>query len=421
MPITLFVTFILLFIIAFIGNRVSKLPSNIWLLFLAQPLALSSASMVVLAGGLLGAEIAPSPELATLPLTFMILMTAGGVVPAAMMMKKMGRRIGTMLGLLSAVIGGLVAATAAVYANFVMLIIAAGLLGFSMAFVAQMRFAAIESLSDPKDSPKAISVLMIGSMFAAVLGPEVAAVGKDWIESPYGFAGSFAGLSLMIIVAIFFISRLAPIGVAEQAGSEVSRKLSEIIKQPIFIISVCSGAIAYGVMSYVMTASPLSMHQIDGHDLLATKWVIQSHIIAMYLPSLFSAYLIAFFGIRKLMAMGTSLYFLVVLVALSGQQVMHYWWAMVLLGIGWNFLFTSGTILLPESYQPNERFKVQASNDFLIFFVQAMASLSAGWILFSQGWSLLIKVIVPILLLMFLVSSWFFRLRMKADKQAQSN
>ncbi len=415
MPTTLIVTLVILVTIALIGNKISRLPSNVWLLFLAQPLGLSSASMVVFAGGLLGGKIAPAPEYATIPLTVMILMTAGGVIPAALLMKRFGRRIGTIIGLLSATVGSLIAVFAAVRANFLCLIIGAAFLGFSMAFVAQMRFAVIESLSDPKDIPKAISILMIGSMFAAVLGPEVAVIGKDWIDSPFGYAGSFAGLSIMVSIAIIIVARLSPIGVAEQAVANSSRSLKTIVSQPIFIIAVCAGAIAYGVMSYVMTASPLSMHQINGHDLGATKWVIQSHIIAMYLPSLFSAILIRFLGVSKLMAIGTSLYFLVILVALSGQQVMHYWWAMVLLGIGWNFLYTSGTVLLPESYQSNERFKVQAANDFLIFFIQAMASLSAGWILFNQGWDWLIKLALPVLVLMLIVSIWLLRIRNKRE------
>lgn len=417
MPVFLFSTLALLAVTAFIGNRFSRMPNNIWLLFVAQPLALSSASMMVLAGGLLGAEIAPKPEYATLPLTFMILMTATAVFPAAFLMKKIGRRLGTIVGLSSALVGSIIASIAAIQGDFVLLIIAAGFLGFSMAFVAQLRFAAIESLVDSEDTPKAISILMVGSMFAAIIGPEMAAVGQNWIASPHGFAGSFLGLSGLIFIAIVVISRLSPIDIIETEQQKSSRPLSAIIKQPIFIISVSAGAIAYGVMSYVMTASPLSMHQIDGHDLQATKWVIQSHILAMYLPSFFTASLIAFFNVRKLMAVGTSLYLLVVIVALSGQQVMHYWWAMVLLGIGWNFLFTCGTVLLPESYQNNERFKVQASNDFLIFFVQALASLSAGWILFSQGWTWLIQAILPILLIMFLLSTWFFKVRKKQHKK----
>jgi len=415
MIITLITTLVLLMVIAFVGNKISKLPINVWLLFIAQPLGLSSASMVVFAGGLLGGKIAPSPEYATVPITIMILMTAGGVVPAALLMKKFGRRIGTVIGLTSAVIGSLLCAFAAIQSYFILLIVGSGFLGFSLAFVAQMRFAVIESLDDPRDTPKAISILMIGSMFAAVIGPEIAVIGKDLIDSPFGYGGSFVGLSIMISIAIVIVSFLKPIGVAEQKTQAISRSLKNIVSQPVFIIAACSGAIAYGVMSYVMTASPLSMHQIDGHDLESTKWVIQSHIIAMYLPSLFSAILIRFFGLSKLMATGTMIYFLVVIVALSGQHVMHYWWAMVLLGIGWNFLYTTGTVLLPESYQPNERFKVQAANDFLIFFIQAMASLSAGWILFNYSWDALIKISLPVLVLMLIISIWFLRIRYKKD------
>ncbi|MBV1908351.1 MAG: MFS transporter [Kangiellaceae bacterium] len=411
MPFFLVATLLLLAGVAFAGHKFSKLPSNIWLLFIAQPLGLSAASMVVLAGGLLGAKIAPNPQWATLPLTFMILMTAAGVIPAAWSMKKFGRRLGTAMGLSAAVIGSCVAAVAAVKADFSLLIIAAGFLGFSMAFVAQMRFAAIESLSDPKDIPSAVSVLMVGSMFAALLGPEVAAVGKDWLSSPHGFAGSFLGLAVMIIVAIVIVLNLEPIGVAEQATGQEARSISKIASQPIFIISVCSGAIGYAVMSYVMTAAPLSMHQIEGHDLQATKWVVQSHIIAMYLPSLFSALLIKRFGIRRLMAGGSLFYLVVTFVALSGHHMMHYWWAMVLLGVGWNFLYTSGTVLLPESYRSNERFKAQACNDFTIFFTQAAASLSAGWMLFSYGWENMIIAIFPVLLVMLLVSMWFEHIR----------
>ncbi len=407
------VTIVLLSLLAFIGNKVSSLPSNVWVLFVAQPLGLSTASMVVLAGGLLGSQIAPSSEYATLPVAIMILMTASGVIPAALLMKKFGRRIGTVVGLCSAVVGSLISSYAALSASFSLLLTGTAFLGFSMAFVAQMRFAVIESLTDPSDIPKAISILMIGSMFAAVLGPEMAVMGKGWIESPHGYSGSFLGLTAMILVSIFLVTRLSPIGVAKHNLNEPARSLWVILRQPVFIIAVVAGAVAYGVMSYVMTASPLSMHQIHGLDLASTKWVIQSHIIAMYLPSLFSAVLIRFFGVRQLMALGTSIYFAMVVVALSGHQLMHYWWAMILLGIGWNFLFTSGTVLLPESYRASERFKAQACNDFTIFLIQATASLSAGWVLFSQGWEWLIKIIIPILVLMLLILFWFHRERAK--------
>jgi len=410
---TLIVALILLLAIALIGSRFIKLPRNVWLLFLAQPLAMCSASMVVFAGGLIASKVASDPELATLPLTLMILGTASAVIPASMLMKKLGRRKGTIIGLSWAVVGSLLCMYAAIQSMFWLLVFGSVLLGMSMAFVAQMRFAAIESLDSIEDSPTAISVLMVGGMFAAILGPEAAVVAKDWIDSPHGFAGSFLALTMLLLASIVLVTALKPIGVKEAQTEGNSRSLSEIVKQPIFIIAVCSGAIAYSVMSYIMTATPLSMHEVDGHSLHDTKWVIQSHIIAMYLPSLFSAFLIRYIGIPKLMIVGSLIYVAVIIVGMSGSHVMHYWWTMVLLGIGWNFLFTSGTLLLPESYTPQERFKTQATNDFSIFLVQAMASLSAGMILFSQGWSILLSISVPVILIMFAVSIWYFILHKK--------
>ncbi|MGX5172935.1 MFS transporter [Aliikangiella sp. IMCC44653] len=420
MSTTLLIALVLHLFIALFGRYFIQLPKNIWLLFYAQPLAMSSSSMVVFAGGIVAAKIAPSPELATLPLTLMILGTAVAVIPASMLMKKLGRRIGTLCGLFVAIVGAVWCSAAAYYSAFYWLVGGSVLLGFSMAFVAQMRFAAMESLADLKDSPTAIAVLMVGGMFAAILGPEVAVVAKDWIVSSNGFAGSFAGLAVMLIMAAITIALLDPIGVKENPADANPRPLKAIVAQPIFIIALCAGAIGYSVMSYVMTATPLSMHNIEGHSLESTKWVIQSHIIAMYLPSLFSALLIRYLGIAKLLIIGCVIYIGVVFVALAGKHIMHYWWALVLLGIGWNFLFTSGTLLLPQAYQPNERFKAQALNDFSIFIVQALGSLSAGVILFSHSWEQLISIAIPAILVMFGVSIWYVLLLKKPTSQLES-
>ncbi len=417
-PTTLLVTLGLLILIAFTGRFFVQLPRNNWLLFAAQPLAMCSSSMVVFAGGLLGEKIAPTPELATLPITGLIIGTAVAVIPASMLMKKLGRRLGTIFGLLLSVIGALLCMFAAIDSIFSLLIAGSVLMGASMAFVAQMRFAAIESLPDLTDSPKAVSVLMVSGMFAAMLGPELAETGQYWIDSAHGFAGSFLGLAIMVSLSMLIVARLDPIGVAETKTGSVARPLKQIIRQPVFIIAVCAGAIGYSVMSYIMTATPLSMHSLQGHSLQATKWVIQSHIIAMYLPSLFSALFIRYLGKANMMIMGCLLYVGVIIFALTGKQVMHYWWALVLLGVGWNFLYTAGTLLLPESYSVDERFKTQAVNDFIIFFVQAIGSLSAGYILFSQGWSLLILVAVPMVIIMFGISVWYFLIRQKIDQLA---
>jgi MFS family permease len=408
MSITLLVTLSALIAVVLVGRNFVHLPKNVWLLFLAQPLAMTSSSMIVFAGGLVSTKIAPTADLATLPLTLMILGTAAAVIPASMLMKKIGRKYGTMIGLFVAIIGALLCAYAVIDKHFYWLISGGVLLGMSIAFIAQMRFSAIESLTDLNDAPKAISVLMVGGIFAAVLGPEIAVTAKDWLFPQHPFSGSFFALGALLACAILLISQLDPIHVQQEKVERKPRSLIVITRQPLFIIAVCAGAFAYAVMSYVMTASPLSMHEIHGHNLSQTKWVIQSHIIAMYLPSLFSAFLVRKFGIAKLMLVGCFMYALVVIIALSGHQVMHYWWTMVLLGIGWNFLFTSGTLLLPTVYQADERFKVQAVNDFSIFFFQAMASLSAGLILFNQGWDNLIMIVIPIITIMVAISIWYY-------------
>jgi len=410
MSVTLVVTLSVLFLVALFGRLVVNLPKNVWLLFAAQPLAMSASSMMVFAGGLLATKIAPTPELATLPVTILIGGIALAVFPAAALMKRLGRRIGTMLGLSLGVLGALLAMLAAIYSLFSLLNIGAGLLGASTAFVAQMRFAAIESLPSLDDSPKAISVLMIAGIFAAILGPEVAVYGKSLIESPHGYAGSFLGLGCLFIVSIAVISRLDPIEVVSQDQLKPARSSIEIIRQPIFIIAVSAAALGFAVMSYVMTATPLSMNVIEKLSLESTKWVIQSHIAAMYLPSFISVFLIRILGIGKLMFCGGLLFLAVFIVALSGQQIFHYWWAMVLLGIGWNFLYSSGTLLLPQTYVGDERFKAQAINDFTIFFFQAAGSFLAGVILFNFGWHPLIWVTVPMMVAIFVISWYYLKL-----------
>ena len=380
---------------------------------------MSATPAVVIAAGILAIEIAPSPELATLPLTLLIIGTAIAVIPASWLLKQLGRRKGSMLGLGFGAVGAIIAGISAIHANFIALLVGCFLIGNSAAFVAQLRFAALESLDNKDLAPKALSTLMVGGLFSAMIGPEVAVFGKNLIASDSGFAGSFFILSGCYIVAISIISTLKPIDVKKVEQSDDTRPLSTIAKSPVFIIAICSGTIAYSVMSYLMTASPLSMHSDHSYALDTIKWVVQSHVLAMYVPSLFSAYLVEWFGIRNLMFIGTGLYVAVVIISLVGGSVMHYWWAMVLLGIGWNFLFLSGTLLLPESYKPSERFKVQAVNDFSIFAIQALASLSAGMILFSRGWSNLVLSTVPVIIVMLMVTLWY--MAVFKPQQAEQN
>ncbi|MBA6252210.1 MFS transporter [Colwellia sp. MB3u-55] len=415
----IYITLALLMISAFFLSRYFTLPKNIWLLFIAQPLVMAASPVIVFIGGILSTRMASDPSLATLPVTVMILGVACGAIPAAMLAKNKGRRFAIFTGYSVGLVATLTAMVSALIANFELFVFAGLLFGISTSFIQQLRFAAIESIKDDKDIPTVLSILMLSGIFSAFLGPEIAVVAKDWLASPYGYAGSFLVLAGLIVCAMIIMLNFKNTQIESHQQVGDTRPLSEIIKQPIFIIAILSAAIGFALMSYLMTATPLSMHQMSGHSLHETKWVIQSHIAAMFIPSFFTAWLIKRIGLKSLMLIGTVIYALVAVVALSGEQVMHYWWALILLGIGWNFLFLTGTTLLPQSYKPSERHKVQAINDFIIFGLQATASLLAGWVLFKAGWHTVVLTSMPFIAILFVVT-WFYYIkdRKKATNKA---
>ncbi len=400
-------------------TRIFTLPRNIWLLFIAQPLVMCATPVIVFIGGILSTNMASDPTLATLPLTILILGVACGAIPAAMLAKNKGRRFAIFTGYSFGLLAALIAMTSALIANFELFVFSGLLFGISGAFIQQLRFAAIESISDEKDIPKVLSILMLSGIFSAFLGPEIAVAAKDWLASPYGYAGSFLMLGGLIICAMLIMLSFKNTQVVAQHHEGQARPLSEIIKQPIFIISILAAAIGFALMSYLMTATPLSMHHMHGHSLNETKWVIQSHIAAMFIPSLFTAWLVKKIGLKNLLLLGTLIYTLVTIIALSGEQVVHYWWALILLGMGWNFLFLTGTTLLPQSYQPSERHKVQAINDFIIFGLQATASLMAGWVLFKAGWHMVVLTSMPFIIILFIVT-WIYYRKQSREQQNET-
>ena len=396
----LLVIFSALLLITFIINRYSGLHKNISILFLTQPLITAAAPMMVFIGGIISKQMAPSPALVTLPLSFMIAGTAVATIPAAYFAKRLGRRNATMLGFTSSLVGGLLAVLAIKANLFYLFVGAAFVMGFSGSFAQQLRFAAIESLADKKDIPKAISLLMLTGIFAALIGPELAFVSKDWISSPHGYAGTFLGIILLAAIAIAIVSRFKAPPVTEATIETAARPLSQIIKQPVFIVAIVAAALGFGLMSFVMTATPLSMHQLHNHSLEHTKWVIQSHVAAMYLPSLLTIWLGSRIKTKYFLLVGTLMFIGVVIIASQGHELLHYWWALILLGIGWNFLFYAGTTLLPLSYHHHERHKVQGINDFSIFTFQGMSSLMAGWVLFNYHWQGILYTCIPFLVIM---------------------
>ncbi|GHE78166.1 MFS transporter [Thalassotalea profundi] len=382
---------------------------------MAQPLVMSCSPVIVFIGGILSAQMVTDKTLATLPITMMILGVATGSIPAALLAKKMGRKFAALFGFSITLIACFLASYAVYIALFELFIVASIMFGLSTSFVQQLRFAAIESTSDEKSIPTVLSILMLSGIFAAFLGPEVAVMAKDWITSPLGYSGSFLFLALFICIAILVMLAFKNPTLSIQSNESPTRSLITIAKQPIFLISIASAAIGFALMSYLMTATPISMHHMHGHSINDTKWVIQTHIAAMFIPSLFTGILVNKIGLKYLLFIGTLIYTIVAIIAFSGEQVVHYWWALLLLGIGWNFLYLTGTSLLPQSYQANERHKVQAMNDFIIFGFQATASLLAGWVLFKAGWHGVVMSSIPFILVLFAVSWYYFRKERKTQ------
>jgi MFS family permease len=409
--------FILLILSAALIDKFSGLHRNISLLFLVQPLVAAAAPMMVFIAGLISIEMAPDPSLATLPLTLMIAGTAIATLPSAYLARNLGRRKGTMIGFSSGIIGGIVASLALHFNNFFLFSTSAFLMGIGGAFAQQLRFAAIESLSHAKDTPRAISLLMLTGIFAALIGPELAFAGKDWFGFEREYTGSFLGISLMSLLAILGVSFFKPLKASEETMTESPRPLKTIIKQPIFIVAIASGALGFGLMSFIMTATPLSMHNLHHHSLENTKWVIQSHVAAMYLPSLLIVWLGPKIHTKYILLTGSLVFTGVAMIASLGHELVHYWWALILLGVGWNFLFYSGTNLLPQSYKESEKHKVQGLNDFCVFTFQGLSSLMAGWVIFNHQWSGIIAFSIPFLVIMLTISLYYFLFSKKQNKQ----
>ncbi len=381
---------------------------NVWLLSAAQALSLTVNSTIVFVGGIVGSQLAPKEEMATLPVALTIVGTALSTIPVTLFMRKMGRKRAFTSMLLFSIVIACLAAYMLNIGSFYGFCASTLLLGVTNAGVMQFRFAAIESVS-PSDIPKAASFVLLGGIVAAFLGPELAVRAKDLLSTE--FSGSFLVLAVMFGLTCLILQGFVNPQMEVTAGEEKPRPLQAIIKQPIFWLALSAGAIGYVIMTFVMTATPVSMHVMDGHSLEDTKSVIQSHIVAMFLPSLFTAWIIRKLGIKWMMVVGLLSYLVCVGIAFLSHDLINYWVALIALGIGWNFLFVGGTTLLPQSYKPHERFKVQALNEFVVFGSQATAALTAGWFIFAFGWETLLAVVIPIVLFQLVV---IFRLGKEA-------
>jgi MFS family permease len=382
---------------------VQKMPRNVWLLTLIQALAMSSGTMLILAGGVLGAQLTPDPKWSTLPLALSIVGTACGVLPITRLMQHFGRKPVFVAATGTGSLITLAAAISISHNSFWGLVCCAFLLGVVMSAIQQIRFAAMESVSIEL-MPKAASTVLLGGLVAAILGPELVTFGA-FIEEQV-FVGAFYLMAALLVLCSLLFTQIENTHVTNEKSPETGRRLGEIAHQPIFILAVSASVVGYALMSFIMTATPVHMHVNEAHSLQHTKWVIQSHIFAMFFPSLFSGWLISRLGTSKIIYLGLAAYVVTILIALSGNELLNYWGALVLLGLGWNFLFVGGTVLLAQTYQPVERFKVQGLNEFLVFGCQATAALSAGVFLNLIEWRGLLLASFVIIALQLLLIVW---------------
>ncbi|SEG71940.1 MFS transporter [Bosea lathyri] len=382
------------------GDALAK--RNALVLACAQALGGASPSIVISLGGIVGSSLVEDQTFATVPVSLMQFGIACGVIPAAMLMRRLGRRDGYVIGALIGAMAASIAAAGAGSRLFWLFCLGTFMCGLYGAFVQSYRFAAADTATE-SFKPRAISWVMIGGIAAGVIGPQSVYWTRD-LTPAAPFAASFLAQGCLALIAILVVIRLRapPVAAVKTAGG---RPLGEIMRQPKFIASVIAALVAYGLMSFVMTAAPLAMVAC-GHSVGDAALGIQWHVLAMFGPSFFTGRLIARFGKEKITALGLILTALAAIVGLSGLSVAHFWIALVLLGIGWNFGFIGATALVTDCYRPEERVKVQAANDFLVFGSVAIASFSSGGLLHAGGWTSVNWLVFPPVAIALALVAW---------------
>jgi MFS family permease len=369
--------------------------SNVVRLAAAQALTGANSAVIFATGSIVGATLAPDMSFATVPLSMYVLGMAAGTLPTGAISRAYGRRVAFFIGTGCGTLTGLLGAFAILHASFVLFCCATFLGGLYGSVAQSYRFAAADGASTAF-RPKAVSWVMAGGVFAGVLGPQLVQWTMD-IWPPYLFAFSFVVQAAVALVAMAILSGVdAP----KPAPSDLhgGRPLLEIVRQPRFIAAALCGIVSYPMMNLVMTSAPLAM-KICGLSVSDSNFGIQWHIVAMYGPSFFTGSLIARFGAPRVVATGLVLEAVAASIGLSGITALHFWATLIVLGIGWNLSFVGASALILETHRTQERNKVQAFNDFLVFGMMAVGSFSSGQLLANFGWSAVNLVVYPPVLL----------------------
>lgn len=375
---------------------------NLIVLTLSQIFSFTAAPVTVFLSGIIGSQISPLKSLSTLPMSISVVGIAIGAIFASKLMSITGRKIGFIVASIGNTLVSILAAYSIFIQSFSIYCVANFFLGMGMAFTHQYRFAAAESVSKDK-VPRAISIILLGGIVSAFIGPSVANFSKD-LFSNHMYIGSYLSLAALTFLPTIFFLFYKNTSKIELSFKYSGRSYLELVSQPRFLQAVISSAFGYAIMTFLMTGTPLSMHVIDGISLNKTSIVIQIHVACMFLPSLIAGNLVKKIGHSKMMYVGVGLYCITVVISLFDQSFLNYMLALVFLGFGWNFLFISGTSLLVLTYKEEEKYRAQGFNDFVVYSVHALGSLSAGVLIVLTNWKIMNLICIPLIIVIILIT-----------------
>ena len=375
---------------------------NVILLSLSQAALITGTSLLLASSAIVGLALAGHQSLATLPLALLFLAQMTTTIPASLYMARVGRRLGFMTSAIFGLAGAAVATAGVIRADFIIFCCGTSLIGVFNGFGQYYRFTAAEIAPDDYRS-RAISYVLAGGVIAAFSGPNLANWSRHMLSAE--FAGSYACLIGLYLLAFGLASLLRIPKPAPVSRSPGGRPLRVIARQPAYLVAVASAMVGYGVMNFIMIATPLAMKGY-AHGFADTAFVIQWHVFGMFVPSFFTGHLIRRFGAANIMLTGTLLLGGCVWVNFGGTTVPHFWSALVLLGLGWNFLFVGATTLLTATYSPTEKAKAQALNDFIVFGTVTLTSFSSGAVQHTLGWQTINMAVIPFLVIVGAANLW---------------
>ena len=387
---------------------------DIFLLACCQALLLTNAAGLISMNALVGYSLVDVKTIATLGATTYVLGSAMATMPMSLWMGRVGRRRGFMAGALINVGGCAIAVAALSLKSFALYCVATAVIGIYNAIGLQYRFAAAE-VAAPADKARAISLVLAGGIVGGFLGPAITRWGRDLFAAP--FLGSFLMLAGVALVALAVQSQVHVPKPAATGHADGGRPLSEIVRQPVFVVAALSAVVGYGLMNLLMTATPLAM-DFCGLPYAQAAFVISWHVVGMYAPGFFTGSLIDRFGVLNVILAGAAVMAAGALVALTGNALAHFLAALVLIGVGWNFMYTGGTALLTESYTPVEKARTQGANDFIMFSTMAVSSFSSGAMVSTTGWEAMNWTALPVLAAVSGAVVWYARRRRRPPASA---